>query len=86
MALAMVAPAPGRIPTKKPTTEERSVAPTHCAASLVLNSIRPVFRTRVCPPLVLSSISRISETENRPITTTINCTPSERWTLSKVKR
>ena len=24
--------------------------------------------------------------ENKPITTTINCTPSERWTLSKVKR
>lgn len=74
----MVAPAPGRIPTKKPTTDERSVAPTHWPASLALNSMRPVFRTSLCPLLVLSSISKISETEKSPITTTINCTPSER--------
>ena len=86
MALAMVAPAPGRIPTKKPITDERSVAPVQAAASLALNSMRPVLRTSVWPLLVLSSISRISETENRPITTTINCTPSERCTLSNVKR
>ncbi|MNZ95406.1 hypothetical protein D3C78_1145530 [compost metagenome] len=74
----MVAPAPGKMPTKKPITEERSVGPTHSAASLRLNSKRPVLRTSFCPVLVLSSISRISLTENRPITTTINCTPSER--------
>ena len=74
----MVAPAPGRMPTKKPMVEERNMVPVQWTSSLKLNSIRPVVRTSLPPLLVCSSISRISLTEKRPITTTINCTPSER--------
>lgn len=71
-------PGAGQYADKKPITEERRVVPIHCAPSFRLNNIRPVLRTIVCPLLVCSSIKSISDTENRPITTTINCTPSER--------
>ncbi|MDT4870298.1 hypothetical protein FQZ97_1053710 [compost metagenome] len=51
-----------------------------------MNSRRPLAFTAFCPLWVFSSISRISLTLKKPITTMTNWIPSDRLTLSKVKR
>ncbi len=86
MALAMVAPAPGSVPMTKPATALRSMVQKVRQNSLKLNSSRPLAFTACCPLWVFSSISRISLTLKKPITTMTNWMPSDRLTLSKVKR
>ena len=72
MALATVAPAPGRMPTTKPTSDERTVPHQVSATSRRLNSVRPVSGMTALPWTASSSISSSSLMENRPITTTMN--------------
>lgn len=52
----------------------------------MLNSVRPVSGMADGPPAASSSINSSSLIENRPMTTTMNWTPSERCTESKVNR
>ncbi|MCY1432939.1 hypothetical protein D9M71_489560 [compost metagenome] len=86
MALAMVAPAPGSTPMTKPARELRTLLHQVKVNSFRLNSMRPLVFTACWPVLVCSSISSISLTLNRPMTTITNWIPSDRPTLSKVKR
>ena len=86
MALAMVAPAPGRVPMTKPARALRTMVPKVLQNSLKLNSKRPLAFTACWPAWVFSSITRISLTLKKPITTMMNWMPSDRLTLPKVKR
>lgn len=70
----------------KPSRPQRRLTRNTLAASLKLNSMRPVAFTASWPWWVFSSNRRISLTENRPSTRTTNWMPSARWMLSPVKR
>ena len=56
------------------------------ASSARLNILRPSARMAGTWPRCCSSMSKISLTENRPMTTATNWMPSDRCTLSNVKR
>jgi hypothetical protein len=70
----------------KPATELRIMVQKVKQYSLKLNSTRPLAFTAFWPLWVFSSIRRISLTLKKPITTMTNWMPSDRLTLSKVKR
>ena len=62
MALAMVAPAPGKVPMTKPARALRTMVQNVMQNSLKLNSKRPLALTAFCPLWVFSSISSTSLT------------------------
>ena len=91
MKEAMVAPAPGRMPTMVPITEQRSIV--HLIDQI---SLKEGIFVLTLPPEMPSSAERrfffgsvclkTSVTANRPISTGIMSMPASRLRLPKVRR